>query len=126
MSTCLQRRKGLPPVSKKKLRKDAEWKLTRDRILDAYPFCQAPALYTKALATTHLDQAETDILSRALGRCSGRSYDVHHVLQRSLGGTDSDDSLLLACCRRCHDLAHSEIDLAHKIGTLVRSWEVAR
>jgi len=37
--------------------------------------------------------------------CGSEAVDIHHILLKSLGGTDDAENLI-ALCRKCHILAH--------------------
>jgi len=53
----------------------------------------------------HFGYGEQDVI--LCEACSRQAVDIHHIKYKSRGGTD-DISNLIALCRRCHDLAHSE------------------
>jgi len=40
--------------------------------------------------------------------CVCRAVDLHHIVYKSQGGSDSIDNII-ALCRICHDKAHNEI-----------------
>jgi len=122
--TALLRRKPLRARSAKKIERDAEWKITRERLLAERPNCQARGRFFD-LFDGSLSARDAEILTAALHRCSGRSTELHHVLQRSLGGTDHESNLL-AVERCCHDEIHREIALSHRAGLLVHSYEAQR
>lgn len=121
-TSLLTRRKRLNPVSKKRQQRNDDWAPIRDKVLETRPQCEAVAPVLNALATFHLSDVEADRLSAALQGCRGSSTDVHHVVQRSVGGTDAKSNLK-ALCRRCHSFVHDEIGLAHRLGLLRRSWD---
>lgn len=37
--------------------------------------------------------------------CEGVAVDIHHIVPKSLGGTDEEDNLV-AVCRACHQKRH--------------------
>lgn len=123
MNGCSTVRKPLRRVSEKKAARDAEWREISRRILSERPACEAPALY-RAFTWSTDDEADYRVVMRALRNCTGRSQEVHHVLQRSLGPTLCDDSMLKALCPTCHRaFVHEHIALAHRLGLLRHSWE---
>lgn len=125
MSICAPRRNGLRPISERKARREAALRDTKSRLLsERNGVCEGAARYIEALNRWHLSDRDAAVLSDAIRHCYGRASDLHHRLQRSLGGDDSDANLNLAC-RACHSLWHDEIDLAHRLGFLVRSWDHA-
>ena len=67
------------------------------------------------------------VTTRADGRCEvcgqrERGLDLHHRMQRSVGGHDEAFNLL-AVCRRCHDRIHSGPATSRTAGWLVDSWQ---
>ena len=40
-------------------------------------------------------------------RCGAAAVDIHHIVYKSQGGKDNIENLI-ALCRDCHNLAHSE------------------
>ena len=39
--------------------------------------------------------------------CGSIAVDLHHIIYKSQGGSDSIDNII-ALCRKCHDMAHNE------------------
>lgn len=122
--STLTRRTPLRPVSRKKARQRAAWAKTSRRVLAERPNCEGARLLITALREFELTDDEYAALRRAFLRCPFSSQEVHHVVQRSLGGTD-DDSNLLALCRNDHAWAHEHIELATKVGLLRPSWDAS-
>lgn len=120
-TTPLRRNKRLNPVSVKKAVERDAWADIRDAKLAETPFCEAPR---KLVAAFDLNPSRLDAkrLSKALRACTGTAQDVHHTLQRSLGGTN-DPAGLLSLCRSCHSWIDDNIALSHRIGLLRHSWE---
>jgi 5-methylcytosine-specific restriction endonuclease McrA len=67
----------------------------------------APVSGRPAASRTEWEAIQSQVRSRAGWRCQacGRRgrLDVHHVIERSRGGSDFDLDRLVALCRTCHD-----------------------
>lgn len=75
----------------------------------------------KAKATSAKDWRETRVvvLNRDGHRCRAcgqkHGLDVHHVVMRSLGGSD-DAGNLIALCRDCHQSVHGHVLILRRTG----------
>ncbi len=58
----------------------------------------------KKIYLNYFDYGEQDFIP--CENCSNRAVDIHHIIFRSHGGTDTIDNLM-ALCRECHDKAHN-------------------
>lgn len=67
---------------------------------------------TKAATARQWRQARIVVLTRDKHRCracgSVHGLDVHHVVLRSLGGSDEPENLI-ALCRGCHESVHGHV-----------------
>jgi len=59
------------------------------------------------------DIVRCEICGRA-GRVDHGNFDIHHIKPRSQGGGDNIENLVLLC-RKCHELAHSNLEMKEKI-----------
>ncbi len=98
-SSFLGPRKPLKPISDKRKARHLAWQETSKRIRRERPWCEVQG-----------------------SGCRRRSTEVHHILQRSLGG-DDEDSNLLSCCGWCHAWVHENITEATEAGFLRSSWD---
>jgi hypothetical protein len=66
----------------------------------------------KADGSKALRQARAVVLARDKHRCracsTSHGLEVHHVVMRSLGGSDEPDNLI-ALCRDCHTSVHGHV-----------------
>lgn len=66
----------------------------------------------KAAAKANYARVRRQVLERDRHRCracsSSHGLDVHHVVMRSLGGSD-DVTNLIALCRDCHQSVHGHV-----------------
>lgn len=51
----------------------------------------------------HYGYGEQDII--LCEQCTAIAVDIHHIKEKSLGGTDDIENLI-ALCRKCHSEAH--------------------
>ena len=85
--------------------------LKRELIEERGEFCEAP---NSILWSYRTGRYEIATLSP---RCGWRADDAHHIVQRSLGGSDAKDNLLLLC--RMHNTwVHQNIITATEMGLL--------
>lgn len=121
MTTCTPKRNGLRQVSPKKAAREAELAQTKKRLQDERGTgCQALDAFRGKAVLLRADDFWA--VEEARSACTGRGTDLHHVLQRSLGGGDEDENLLLLC-RPDHIFVHDNPALATKLGLLRSSWD---
>lgn len=93
--------------------------------------CEAPRLYRDFLLREHMrprDERDENLIDRVHdldAACSRRAVDLHHKRNRSQGGKDTDDSLLLLC-RECHSFATDNPTDATLIGLSMMAKEARR
>lgn len=66
----------------------------------------------KATQDRQWRELRTRVLKRDRGRCRvcrrAKAFEVHHVIFRSLGGTDEARNLI-STCKRCHEDIHGHV-----------------
>lgn len=98
------------PLKKPKRMKRAGKKMARDR--------------------DELEAVTPELLARSNGRCEAKFSDrcrtygtmKHHVVQRSVGGSNDLDNLKWVCAP-CHGAIHADEPAAHEAGLLKRSTD---
>ncbi len=85
----------------------------------------------KAAKATDWRKVRAFVLGRDKHRCracsSSHGLDVHHVIMRSLGGSDGPKNLV-SLCRQCHASVHGHVlvlrwtDQTNPAGTLRLEW----
>jgi len=88
------KRTRINPVSDRRKREGAQYRVQRLAFLKAHPTCQA-----------------------LLGNCATVSRDVHHMAGR-LNGNYLNETTWLAVCRNCHDFIHGHPRTAKIMGLL--------
>lgn len=56
--------------------------------------------------------------------CTGRATDWHERLTRARGGSITDLSNAIGCCRECHSWLTEHPQEAHEMGFMSHAWEV--
>jgi predicted HNH restriction endonuclease len=55
--------------------------------------------------------------------CKSRSTDIHHLIPKGMGGSKTKDYILnlVALCRNCHNIAHSDREFNEKLKILTKN-----
>lgn len=108
---ALKRKKPLPPMSPKRLKESAIYRVRRAQFLAAHPLCMA----FEKIVQYHRDHPELP-LPPQLPWKHPKATDVHHVHKR--GRYYLDESTWMAVSRWSHDWIDAHKKTARKIGLL--------